>query len=81
MPKEYINPDSLFRSLEYGFSQIAAATGSKTIYISGQTAWDTQRQIVGGKDLAEQARQALRNVQPLLKRVGGTLADMVALRI
>jgi enamine deaminase RidA (YjgF/YER057c/UK114 family) len=81
MPKEYINPDSLFRSLEYGFSQIVAATGSKTIYISGQTAWDTQRQIVGGKDLAEQARQALRNVQAAVETVGGTLADMVALRI
>jgi 2-iminobutanoate/2-iminopropanoate deaminase len=81
MPKEYINPDSLFRSLEYGFSQIVAATGSKTIYISGQTAWDTQRQIVGGKDLAEQARQALRNVQAAVEAVGGTLADMVALRI
>jgi enamine deaminase RidA (YjgF/YER057c/UK114 family) len=40
MPKEYTNPDSLFRSLEYGFSQIVAANGGKTVYISGQTAWD-----------------------------------------
>ena len=77
MPKEYINPDSLFRSLEYGFSQIVAACGGKTVYISGQTAWDRQRQIIGGTDLAQQARQALRNVEA----VGGTLADVVALRI
>jgi enamine deaminase RidA (YjgF/YER057c/UK114 family) len=81
MPKEYTNPDSLFGSLEYGFSQIVAATGGKTVYISGQTAWDTQRQIVGGTDLAQQARQALRNVQAAVEAVGGTLADVVALRI
>ena len=81
MPKEYTNPDSLFRSLEYGFSQIVAANGAKTVYISGQTAWDTQRQIIGGTDLAQQARQALRNVQAAVEAVGGTLADVVALRI
>jgi len=81
MPKEYTNPDSLFRSLDYGFSQIVAADGGKTIYISGQTAWDRQRQIIGGTDLAQQARQALRNVQAAVEAVGGTLADVVALRI
>ena len=81
MPKEYINPNSLFRSLEYGFSQIVVAKGGKTVYISGQTAWDAQRQIIGGTDLAQQARQALRNVQAAVEAVGGTLADVVALRI
>ncbi len=81
MPKEYTNPDSLFGSLEYGFSQIVAANGAKTVYISGQTAWDTQRQIIGGTDLAQQARQALRNVQGAVEAVGGTLTDVVALRI
>jgi enamine deaminase RidA (YjgF/YER057c/UK114 family) len=81
MPKEYTNPDSLFGSLEYGFSQIVAANGGKTIYISGQTAWDAHKQLVGGTDLAQQARQALRNVQAAVEAVGGTLADVVALRI
>src|SRR5207248_9211277 len=81
MPKEYINPNSLFRSLEYGFSQIVVANGGKTVYISGQTAWDAQRQIIGGTDLAQQARQALRNVQAAVEAGGGTLADVVALRI
>jgi 2-iminobutanoate/2-iminopropanoate deaminase len=81
MPKEYTNPYSLFPSLDYSFSQIVAANGGKTVYISGQTAWDTQRQIIGGTDLAQQARQALRNVQAAVEAVGGTLADVVALRI
>lgn len=81
MPKQYINPDSLFPSLKHGFSQIVAATGGKTIYISGQTAWDAQRQIIGGTDVAQQARQALRNVQIAVEAAEGTLADVVALRI
>lgn len=81
MPKQYINPDSLFPSLEHGFSQIVATTGIKTIHISGQTAWDQHKQIIGGRDLAQQARQALQNVRAAVEAAGGTLADVVALRI
>ncbi len=81
MPKEYINPDSLFPSLEYGFSQLVTASGRKTIYISGQTAWDAKKQIIGPGNLAKQARQALRNIQMAVEAAGGTLADVVALRI
>jgi 2-iminobutanoate/2-iminopropanoate deaminase len=81
MAKEYLNPDSLFPSLESGFSQIVVASGSRTIYLSGQTAWDAERQIVGGSDLGLQTRQALRNLQTAVEAGGGTLADVVALRI
>lgn len=81
MPKEYINPESLFPSLEYGFSQIVVAGGRKTVYLSGQTAWDAEKQLVGGASLAQQARQAFRNVQAAVEAAGGTLADIVALRI
>jgi len=81
MPKEYINPKSLFPSLPIGFSQIVAATGGKTIYLSGQTAWDPNKRIIGGADLGQQARQALRNVQTAIEAVGGTLEDVVVLRL
>ena len=81
MPKKHINPKSLFPSLEYGFSQIVAASGRTTIHVSGQTAWDKDKQIVGGNDLAQQTRQALGNVQIAVEAAGGTLADIVSLRI
>lgn len=81
MPKEYINPGSLFPSLEYGFSQIVSASGKRTIYISGQVAWNSQKQLIGGTDLAQQAMQAFRNLQTAVEAAGGTLADVVALRI
>ena len=79
--KEHINPPSLFPSLQYGFSQIVTAQGGKTVYISGQTAWDANKQIVGGMDLCGQTRQALRNVRTAVEAVGGTMADVVSLRI
>jgi enamine deaminase RidA (YjgF/YER057c/UK114 family) len=81
MPKKYINPHSLFPSLEHGFSQIVAVSGGTTVYISGQTAWDSNKQIVGGRDLAQQTTQALRNVETAVKAAGGTVSDIVSLRI
>lgn len=81
MPKEYINPPSLFRSLDHGFSQAVAASGTRTLYVSGQTAWDANRQLVGGADVANQARQAFRNVRTAVEASGGTIGDVVSLRI
>ena len=81
MPKEYINPTTLFPSLPHGFSQVVIATGKKLVFISGQTAWDAQKNIVGGDSVLEQARQAFRNVKTAMKAAGGALKDIVALRI
>jgi|SRR5215471_14117879 len=81
MPKEYVNPNSLFPSLPYGFSQVVVTSGRKMVFISGQTAWDVQKNIVGGDSLLEQARQALRNVEAAIEATGGTSKDVVALRI
>ncbi len=80
MPKEYVNPAPLFPSLEHGFSQVVVASGAKTVFISGQAAWDANKQIVGRK-LDEQARQALRNIKAAVEAAGGHLSDIVMLRI
>ena len=81
MPKEYINPNSLFPSLPHGFSQVVMASGRKMVFISGQTAWDARKNIVGGGSVLEQARQAFRNLEKAMEAAGGTLKDVVALRI
>ena len=67
MSKEYLNPNSLFPSLPYGFSQVVIATGKKMVFISGQTAWDEQKNIVGGDSVLEQARQAFRNLEKAME--------------
>jgi 2-iminobutanoate/2-iminopropanoate deaminase len=81
MPKEHINPDTLFPSVAHGFSQVIATRGGKTIYISGQTAWDAKKRLVGGDSLEAQAEQALQNVRHAMEAAGGSLADVVALRL
>jgi len=43
----HVNPDTLFPSLSHGFSQIVTAQGGKTVYLSGQTAWDAEKRIIG----------------------------------
>src|SRR5215471_3518456 len=81
MPKEFVNPESLFPSVPHGFSQVVIATGKKMVFMSGQTAWDAQKKIVGGSSLLEQAKQALRNLAAAMEAAGGSLKDIVALRI
>jgi enamine deaminase RidA (YjgF/YER057c/UK114 family) len=81
MPKEHINPDTLFPSVPHGFSQVIATHGGKTIYISGQTAWDTEKRLVGGNTLEAQAKKALENVRHAVEAAGGSLADVVTLRL
>ena len=80
MPKEHVNPTTLFPSVQHGFSQVVIASGRKAVFISGQTAWNANKQIVG-RSLGEQCKQALRNVRTAVEAAGGTLGDIVALRI
>ena len=80
MPKQCVNPATLFSSVGHGFSQVVVASGARTVFISGQTAWDANKRIVG-LNCAEQARQALLNVRIAVEAAGGSLEDIVSLRI
>ena len=55
--------------------------GGRTVYLSGQVAWNTAQQIVGEGDLLMQTRTALQNVEIAMKAAGGRLEDVVSLRI
>jgi len=81
MTRSYVNPPALFESLPHGFSQAVVASGSRTVHVSGQTAWDAGRRILGGRDLAAQARHALENLRLAMRACGGDLSDVVSLRI
>ena len=81
MPKQFFNPPSLFNSLQYGFSQIVTATSGRAVYLSGQVAWDETQQIVGGDDLGAQTQQALKNIDTAMQVAGGSITDVVTMRI
>lgn len=75
------NPEALFNSVQYGFSQAVAARGSRLIAVSGQVAWNAEQELVGGDDLGAQTRAALDNLQIALQSVDAGLSDVMALRI
>jgi 2-iminobutanoate/2-iminopropanoate deaminase len=81
MAKEYINPPELFPSLQYGFSQIVVSQGGRTVYLSGQVAWDEKQQIVGPDDLRAQVWQTFKNIERAMHAAGGNLSDIVSMRI
>ena len=81
MANQHIQPDELWPSAQYGFSQVVVSTGTKIIHCAGQTAWDKDMNLVGGDDLGKQMVQSLQNVKTVLAAGGATLQDVVRLDI
>ena len=76
-----INPTELFQSTQYGFSQIIVTEPGKNVFISGQVAWDENMNIVGKDDLKIQTQKAIENLKKAIEIAGGTLENIVFLRI
>jgi enamine deaminase RidA (YjgF/YER057c/UK114 family) len=72
---EHLRPKGLFHNP--AFSQAVAASGTRTIYISGQVSIDETGALVGPGDLAAQTTQVMRNVGLALAAAGATYADVV----
>ncbi len=81
MKRKCINPDTLFDSRQYGFSQVVVADPGKMVFISGQVAWDENLNIVGENDLARQTEKSIENLKIAVESAGGTLENIVMLRI
>lgn len=70
-----MNPAGL--STPTGYSHVVSARGGRTIYISGQVAFDARGQLVGKGDLTAQTRQVFANLDTALKAAGATFNDVV----
>jgi enamine deaminase RidA (YjgF/YER057c/UK114 family) len=75
MPRRDVNPDSLHPAP--GFSHVSVAEGSRLVYFAGQLALDQQFGIIGGDDLGEQTKAAMRNLEVAMKEVGAGWDDVV----
>lgn len=75
MPRQDVNPASLHSAP--GFSHVSVAEGSRLVYFAGQLALDQQFGIVGGDDLGEQTKAAMRNLEAAMKEVGVGWDDIV----
>src|SRR4030095_12817946 len=79
--RRYISPPGLFSTKHLGFTHVVTSSPGTTVYISGQTAWDADRKIVGGDDLRLQAQQSFRNLRTALAAAGAAPADVVFVRL
>jgi enamine deaminase RidA (YjgF/YER057c/UK114 family) len=75
---ERINPAEL--SPATGFSHAVAATGSRLVFLAGQTALDVKGEVVGAT-LPEQFERALSGLLTALAAAGGAPADLVRVTV
>ncbi len=77
MSIECLQPEQLFSSVPFGFSQVVVSSGHRYIHCAGQTAWDENMELVGGMDLGKQMQKALENVGHALEAAGASPANVV----
>jgi enamine deaminase RidA (YjgF/YER057c/UK114 family) len=75
---ERVNPPEL--SPPTGFSHAVVATGTRVVFLAGQTALDTDGKVVG-EGLVEQFERALTNLLGALRASGGTPADLARVTV
>ena len=79
MTIELLNPAGLPNPDRY--RQVAIATGSKLVFLSGQVARDAAGTRIGADDLAAQVEQAITNVNIAIEAAGGTYADIAKVTV
>ncbi|MER6818121.1 RidA family protein [Streptomyces cellulosae] len=78
MTAERVNPPDL--SPPAGFSHAVVATGSRVVFLAGQTALDGDGKVIGDT-LPEQFTRALTNLLTALRAAGGTPADLARVTV
>ncbi|MCQ4207478.1 MULTISPECIES: RidA family protein [Streptomyces] len=74
MPITLLNPQGLPEIDVY--RQVAIASGTRLVFVSGQVSWDENGTTVGEGDLAAQVEQCYRNVATALAAAGGSFDDV-----
>ena len=78
MTAERVNPPEL--SPAAGFSHAVVATGSRVVFLAGQTALDVDGKVVG-ETLPLQFERALANLLTALRAAGGAPADLARVTV
>ncbi|MFH8973791.1 RidA family protein [Streptomyces sp. NPDC017890] len=78
MTAERVNPPGL--SPPTGFSHAVVATGTRVVFLAGQTALDTDGKVTGDT-LPAQFELALTNLLTALRAAGGTPADLARVTV
>ncbi len=75
MEKQFIKPPDVFPG--NGYSHAISVKGGRTIYISGQVAFNSKGELVGKNDFKAQIQKVFENIEAVLKASNATFADVV----
>ncbi|MEU1199224.1 RidA family protein [Streptomyces sp. NPDC005813] len=78
MTAERVNPPGL--SPPTGFSHAVVASGSRVVFLAGQTSLDADGKVVG-ETLPEQFERALTNLLTVLRAAGGAPSDLARVTV
>lgn len=81
MSNQTIQPENLFNSSPYGFSQVVVSEGKKLVFCAGQTANDKDLNIIGKGDLKLQLEATFENVRTALAAAGAAPKDIISARL
>jgi reactive intermediate/imine deaminase len=70
-------PETMPKSV--GYSQVAAVSGGKIVFISGQVAMDKSGKVVGSDDFRAQVQQVFENLNAAVEAAGGDFSDVIKL--
>ena len=71
---DFVNPGGLFKPST--FTQMVIAKGGRVVFISGQTARDTDGVVVGVGDPRRQTEKALENIRIAVETAGGSWVNV-----
>ena len=75
MKKSYRNPPGSPTPKSY--HHVVSTEGGRMIFLSGQVAFDSDRQIVSKNDVAAQTHQTMRNLKAAVETGDGEISDIV----
>jgi enamine deaminase RidA (YjgF/YER057c/UK114 family) len=70
-------PETMPKSV--GYSQVAAVTGGKIVFIAGQVALDKSGNVAGKDDFRAQVQQVFENLKAAVEAAGGNFGDVIKL--
>lgn len=73
------NPPTLHKPM--GYTHVVEAAPRRTVYVSGQVAFDQNGALVGPGDLKAQTEQVFRNLEAALASCGATLEDVAKITV
>jgi enamine deaminase RidA (YjgF/YER057c/UK114 family) len=79
MPRTVVKSSNVWDSSPFKFSQGAITPAGRILFLAGQVGMDQSGKVVNG--FQAQTKQALKNIDALLKECGASFADIVKLSV